>query len=257
VDATHSIAGSTPPIAGLAGADHGAAPRPVQADAYGLNLDPLATCLSCTSAQAGKNSSGAEGRELRVAGESISEGQVPANGYASGALVAVPFNDVVRCAVAGWNGSTTANRDSSQAGARSALLDLDVGHGTLATVTVVESTSEATYGDSSSRAHSRSDGARADLGAGSLRLVVLHSEGASDGPGDASLASVDGVRLIRSEQLSPDNGIALFGVTSVALLHSDGSGGLVAAASDGRSQRLMTVGTTWVGSPSEDPQPLR
>src|SRR5207253_604471 len=38
----------------------------LEADAYGVNLDPLATCLSCTSAQAGRNSSSAEGREFRL-----------------------------------------------------------------------------------------------------------------------------------------------------------------------------------------------
>ena len=258
MDATHSIGGSTPTHPrGPGGADHGAAPGPVQADAYGLNLDPLATCLSCTSARAGKNSSGAEARELRVAGESVSEGQVPANGYANGALVMVPFNGLVRCAVAGWDGTTTSNRDTSQAGARGALLDLDLDHGTIATVTVVDSASEATYGESSSRAHSRSDGAQADLGQGSHHLVVLHSESASEGRGDASLAAVDGVQLMRSEQAPPDSAIALSGVTSITLLHRDGSGGGVASARDGRSQRVMTMGTTWVGSPSADPQPLQ
>ena len=235
---------------------HGAVPGPVQADAYGLNLAPLATCVSCTSARAGQNSTGAEGRELRVAGESVSEGQVPANGYANGWLVAVPFNDAVRCTVAGWNGSTSANGESSRADARGALLDLDVGHGSLATLSLFDSASEAEYSASSSRAHSSSDGARGGLAGGALRLVVLHSEGTSDGSGDTSLVSVDDVQLVHSAQPAPD-GIAVPGVTSVSLLHSDGSGGLVASASDGRAQRVMTVGTTWVGSPSTDPQPLQ
>jgi hypothetical protein len=256
VDAPATPSGAASQIAGPGGVVRGAAPGPVQADAYGLNLDPLATCVSCTSARAGENSTGAEGRELRVAGESVSEGQVPANGYANGWLVAVPFNDAVRCAVAGWNGSTSANGESSRADARGALLDLDVGHGSLATLSLFDSASEAEYSDSSSRAHSSSDGARGGLGGGALRLVVLHSEGSSDGRGDTSLVSVDDVQLMRSARPAPD-GIAVPGVTSVSLLHSDGSGGLVVSASDGRAQRVMTVGTTWVGSPSADPQPLQ
>jgi hypothetical protein len=234
----------------------GAAPPPVQADAYGVNVEALSTCLSCTSARAERGSSGGEGR-TRVAGESVSEGQVPANGYANGTLVAAPFNDLLHCSVAGWNGSTAADRNSSRGDARSALLDLSVGDGSFATVTLLDSASEAGYDESSSRARSRSDAARAALGGGWLGVVVLHTDGSTDGPGHTSVLSVDGVGRVRP--LEPEGGrvTMIAGVTTVSLLHSDTSGGLVASASDGRDQRVLAVGTTWAGSPSADPQPLR
>ncbi|MDB5064907.1 MAG: hypothetical protein JWM18_1341 [Chloroflexi bacterium] len=230
---------------------------PLQADAYGVNLDPVATCLSCTTAQAGRNSSAAEGREFRLAGESVCEGQVPANGYANGTLVALPSNPLLRLAVAEWDGYATANRDASRSHARGALLDFAFGDGGIATVTIGDSTSDATYRGSASHASSDSNGARAALGGRRLTLVVLHSEGSSDAPGHAYLASLNGEEVMASNRAGDDNGVTVPRVTSVALLHSDGSGGLLASASDGRAQRVATVGTTWVGRPSADPQPLQ
>jgi hypothetical protein len=230
---------------------------PLEADAYGVNIDPLATCLSCTSARAGRNSSGAEGREARVAGESLSEGQVPANGYANGTLVALPSNSLLRLAVAEWDGHSSANRDASRGHARGALLDFGLGDGGIATGTVCDSTSDATYGASGWHARGESNGARAGLAGGRLALVVLHSEGSSNEPGHAYLASVNGEEVMPSHRTGDDRKVTVPRVTSVGLLHSDGSGGLVASASDGRAQRVVGVGTTWVGSPSADPQPLQ
>jgi hypothetical protein len=60
-----------------------------------------------------------------------------------------------------------------------------------------------------------------------------------------------------SNRATDDNWVTVPRVTSLALLHSDGSGGLLASASDGRAQRVVAVGTTWVGRPSADPQPLQ
>ena len=122
---------------------------------------------------------------------------------------------------------------------------------------ILESRSEAGYSQSSSHARSQSDVARVTAPHGSFDLVLLHSDSSSDAPGHASLASVDGVEVMRSGRDGDGRGIVLPGVTSVALLHSDQSGGLVASASDGRAQRVLAVGTTWVGSPPADPEPMR
>ncbi|HEY2704964.1 MAG TPA: hypothetical protein VGL20_14860 [Candidatus Dormibacteraeota bacterium] len=230
---------------------------PLEADAYGLNLDLLATCLSCTSAQAGRNSSGGEGRELRLAGENVSEGQVPANGYANGAAAVVPSNSLLRLAVAGWDGDATATQSGSRAHTRGALLDLGFGEGGVVTTTVAESTSDAAHSGSASHASSQSNAARAGVGAGWIALVVLHSDGSSDAPGHTYLASVNGDEIGSSGTEKDDHGVALPRVGSVALLRGDGSGGAVASASDGHAQRVVGVGTTWVGSPWADPQPLR
>jgi hypothetical protein len=230
---------------------------PIQADAYGANLDFLGTCLSCTSARAGPNSSGAEARELRLAGEPVCEGPVPANGYSSGSLFTLPANPILRLAIADWDGVTRADRSSSQAHARGALLELAPGDGGLSTITVGESRSDASYGGPSSHASSESNGADAGLGGGQIAIVVLHSEGSSDGPGRVYLASVNGKEALPSTRHRGDNRITVPLVTTMAVLQGDATGAVVGSVSDGRSQRMVGIGTTWVGNPSSDPQPLR
>jgi hypothetical protein len=226
------------------------------ADAYGANIDFLATCLSCTTAQAGPNSSGAEGRELRLAGETLSEGSVPANGYSSGALFILPENPLLRMAIAGWDGSTSADRCSSRAHARGSLLELAPGDGRAATATVGESTSDATYNGRASRGSSQSNGLRAAVMSGQLALVVLHSESSSDSPGRVYVASVNGQETLPTSAASGDHGITVPGATRVTVLQSDRAGAHIGSASDGRSQRMVGIGSTRQGSPAADPQPL-
>jgi hypothetical protein len=226
------------------------------ADAYGANVDFLATCLSCTTAQAGPNSSRAEGRELRLAGESLSEGQVPANGYSNGALLVLPQNPLLRLAIAGWSGFTKANQSASQAHARGALVDLAPADGEAATVTAGESISDATYSGRASRGSSESNALRVGLMNGQVGLVVLHSESSSDSPGRVYVASVNGQETLPTSVASGDHGITVPGATKVAVLQSDRDGAIVGSASDGRSQRMVGIGSTRVGSPGADPQPL-
>jgi hypothetical protein len=226
------------------------------ADAYGANIDVLATCLSCTTAQAGPNSSRAEGRELRLAGESLSEGQVPANGYSNGALFVLPENPLLRLAIAGWNGFTTANQNGSQAHARGALLELAPVDGEAAAVTAGESTSDATYNGRASRGSSESNALRAGLMGGQVGLVVLHSESSSDSPGRVYVASVNGQETLPTSVASGDHGVTVPRTTKVDVLQSDRNGAIVGSASDGKSQRMVGIGSTRVGSPAADPQPL-
>jgi hypothetical protein len=226
------------------------------ADAYGANIDVLATCLSCTTAQAGPNSSRAEGRELRLAGESLSEGQVPANGYSNGALFVLPENPLLRLAIAGWNGFTTANQNGSQAHARGALLELAPVDGEAAAVTAGESTSDATYNGRASRGSSESNALRAGLMGGQVGLVVLHSESSSESPGRVYVASVNGRETLPTSVASGDHGVTVPRTTRVDVLQSDRDGAIVGSASDGKSQRMVGIGSTRVGSPAADPQPL-
>jgi len=244
-------------VGGVRPGDDAPPPGALEADAYLMNLDPLATCLSCTSAHAGPDSSGAEGREARLAGESVSEGQVPANGYANGAAVFLPGDSRVRAGVAEWDGSTTEGRERSNGHARGALLDTAVYGGDVAAGTIGESRSDASYSGSASHARSESNGARIDLLGGALGLVVLHSDGSSDAPGHEYPAAVNGVQFLSSNRRGELDGVTVEREMSVALLRSDQSGGLVAMVSDGRAQRIAGVGSTWVGNPSADPEPLR
>jgi hypothetical protein len=226
------------------------------ADAYGANVDFLATCLSCTTAQAGPNASRAEGRELRLAGESLSEGQVPANGYSNGALFVAPENPLLRLAIAHWDGYTAANQSSSRAHARGALLELAPADGGAATLTAGESTSDATYGGRGSRGSGESNGLRLGLLSGKVGLVVLHSESSSDSSGRVSVLSVNDQETLPTSAASGQHVVTVPGATKVAVLQSDGEGALIGSVSDGRSQRMVGIGSTRAGRPAADPQPL-
>jgi hypothetical protein len=231
-------------------------PDGIGVDAYGANVDILNTCVACTTAQAGPNSAGGEGRALRLAGETVIEGQTPVNGYGYDTLVAVPDNPLVRMALLTWNGSSTANRREAQSHARSALLDLALGDGGPAAVSVGESRSDAAWSRSGSHASGETSAARARLLSGELTVVVLHSEGSSRGPGRVQVLCVNGVVVTPStgaaEGAAPTDRVA-----RVTLLRDDRAGGVLAKVDDGRAQRVVSLGTTWVGRPAADPQPLR
>jgi hypothetical protein len=227
----------------------------ILADAYGANVEFLGTCMSCTTAQAGPNAAGAEGREVRLAGEPVSEGQVPSNGYSSGAIFVLPQNPLLRLVIGDWDGWTTADRDASRAHARGALLQLAPADGSAARVSVGESSSDATYSERASRGRSESSGLRADLMSGGIALVVLHSESSSDSPGRVFVASLNGREMPQSTSgASGHHGVP--GAASVTVLQCDGASAVIGSASDGRSQRIVDAGSTRVGSPVADPQRL-
>ena len=228
----------------------------ILADAYGADVDFAGTCLSCTSAQAGPDGSRAEGRELRLGDESLSEGQVPANGYSNGAFFALPENPLLRLAIADWEGSTTANRNSSHAHARGALLELAPADGSAASLIVGESASDATYSGGASRGSGESNGLRAGLLGGRLVFVLLHSESSSDSPGRVCVASFNGDETLPSSVTSGIHGVTVPGATKVTVLETDEAGAIIGSASDGRSQRMVAIGSTRVGRPADDPQPL-
>jgi|HubBroStandDraft_6_1064221.scaffolds.fasta_scaffold131918_2 hypothetical protein len=229
----------------------------ILADAYGANVEFLGTCVSCTTAQAGPNASGAEGREVRLAGEPLSEGQVPSNGYSGGALLALPQNPLLRLVIGDWDGWTTADRNASRAHARGALLQLAPADGSAATVSAGESSSDASYSERASHGRSESNGLRAGLMSGRIALVVLHSESSSDSAGRVFVASLNGQEIPQpASGANGHQGVTVPGVAYVSVLQSDGASAVIGSASDGRSQRIVGAGSTRVGSPVADPQRL-
>jgi hypothetical protein len=191
-----------------------------------------------------------------VAGEPLSEGQVPANGYSNDALLVLPQNPLLRLAIAEWDGTTSADRTSSHAHARGALLELAPAGGGAASVVVGETMSDAAYSGRASHGSSESDGLRAGLLGGRLVLVLLHSESSSDSPGRVCIASVNGGETVPASLVGGDHGITVPGATRVTVLESDRAGAHIGSASDGRSQQMVGIGSTRQGSPAADPQPL-
>jgi len=160
-------------------------------------------------------------------------------------------------AICDWDAATTADRTSSHARAHGELLDLAPGDGGQARLTIGESTTEAVHGGPSSDAESRSEGARIDLGQSRVFLVLLHSESASDNSGSVYLASLNGREVVPSSGRDEHDSVTVPLITTLAVLHRDATGAVIGSVSDGRSQRVIGVGSTWAGHPSADPQPLR
>jgi hypothetical protein len=123
-------------------------------------------------------------------------------------------------------------------------------------VTVAESRSDAVWSRSGSQGSGESTAARAVLAGGRLSLVVLHSQGSSQGAGSVSLLALNGVDIAPSQGAEGGSGLT-DPIAHLTVLQTDRSGAVVGKVDDGRAQRVVSVGTTWMDNPSTDPQPLR
>jgi hypothetical protein len=215
--ATVASAGVTP-LTGSAPASHGSASA--------VNLEVLATCISCTSAEAGTHRPQGRSAALRVLGREISGGESVSNASQKGALVALPDNPLLNVAIAHWRTFTgiDGERSTSYSHSRAALVDLALLGGTpaesLLTVALLESTSNATYTGALSQGDAADNGADITALHGGLALVVLHSETSSDGPGSSYLVSINGSRLPSSGLPGKGDGIPITipGVLTLTLL---------------------------------------
>src|SRR5207244_647918 len=80
---------------------------------------------------------------LRVLGDDLSAGSTSSNGANSGSLLALPANGVLGLAIADWMNAARAGSNGSDATSRSALTDLNLGNGQIATIALIESLSHA------------------------------------------------------------------------------------------------------------------
>jgi hypothetical protein len=214
-------------------------PPPGIATAVGAHVAPLGTCVSCTAAGAGPGSSRSEAQALRVLGVPLSGGSADSSSARSGALVALPANPLLDLALADWVAEARACGDCSAARTRSALADLDLGGGRVATVAVLESVSEATFDRAASHGRGSTNGVDLSLGDGALVVVLLHSEASSDGRRAAYVASINGTELLASDR-EGDIPITIPGVVTIHLLDVYASGG-VASATVARVGELLGV----------------
>ena len=223
------------------------------ASATGLRVGIIDTCISCTSAKAGPTGGSGTGTALRVLGTDIAAGQTT-GAEDSGALIALPLDPVLSLAIADWEESVRHAGGGTQSHARTALVDLSVAGGQVATVTVLQSISDATYTPGVSTGHASNDGAIVNLGNGALVIVLLHSEAGSDGTAHAYVASINGNELLPSS--SAGIPITIPGVTTITLLQAGATGGtasaLVAQASDtvllGAGENLLGLGAQASGA---------
>jgi hypothetical protein len=240
---TSALAPVTNLVASLFPASHPAAVVPVHASAApaghapashatgnGLKLNPLDTCISCTNADAASGASSGTSHALRLLGNDLSAGQATSNGANSGALLALPLNPILGLALADWMNQAQANGISSLSHARSALVDAAVGNGQVATLAVLEGMSNASYDGTMSHGDAATNGANLNLLNGGLGIILLHSESSSNGAQEVYLLSLNGSKLLSSDQGIGGIPISIPGIIDLNLLQTGAAGGLGSAA---------------------------
>jgi hypothetical protein len=236
-----------PALPALGGAPASSAPAPAgslvsHAAANALNLGVIGTCVSCTSAAAGPSSSQSGAHALTVLGQDLSAGSTSSNGSNSGNLIALPANGLLGLAIADWMNSAKAGANGSDASSRSALTDLNLGNGQIATIALLEAMSHAANGGSSASGDAANNGADISLLNGAVALILLHSDVAADGTQTAYVASLNGQQLLATHGNSGGLPITIPGVGTINILQSGANGGQPNTAIGTISDLLGTAG---------------
>ncbi|HEY2706394.1 MAG TPA: hypothetical protein VGL20_22145 [Candidatus Dormibacteraeota bacterium] len=222
---------------------------PGSSSASALQINPINTCVACTSASAGNGSASSRAIAVRLLGTDISGGESSADGATGGALLALPANPLLALAIADWRVANSVG-STSAAHSRAALVDLALvptgqQSGGILTVAVLEATSDAGGGTLASSGSGADNGVDLNLENGALVLLVLHSDASSNSTGSAYLVGING-QQIGSSQQTGGIPIAVPGVVGVVLLQVNASGGnassRVGTASDLLGQQGQTAG---------------
>ena len=243
------LGGAGVQLPALGGAPSASGPAPAgapvsHAAASGLNLGIIETCVSCTSEAAGPSSSQSGAHALRVLGDDLSAGSTSSNGANSGSLLALPANGVLGLAIADWMNAARAGSNGSDATSRSALTDLNLGNGQIATIALIESLSHAASGGSSASGDAANNGADISLLNGAVALILLHTDVAGDGTQTAYVASINGQQLLASHGNSGGLPITIPGVGTITdLLGNAGQAAGVMTASGGPAASTASTGT--------------
>lgn len=223
-------------LGGLGATAPAAAPAPAgaltsHAAANALNLGILNTCVSCTSASAGPGSASAGAHALTVLGNDLSAGSASGNDSNSGNLIALPANGLLGLAIADWMNATQSG-SSSNAHSRSALSDISLANGQIATVGILEAMSNASSGGSSASGNAANNGVDLSLLNGGIALILLHSDVAADGTQTAYVASLNGNQLLATHGNSGGLPITIPGVGTINVLSSGADGGAAVSTID-------------------------
>jgi hypothetical protein len=216
-------------------------PPPGRASGNAAGLGLVDGCISCSGAAAGPGSSQAQARGLRVLGLDLA-GSGGGCDTPRGALIGLPVGSLVTLGVADWSCSSRTAGDSSQASARSALVDLGVDGDEIASATVLEGRSEATYDGSASHGDGVTDGVDLRVLHGAVAVRLLHTEATSEGTRSVEVARVNDLSVLGSQ--SSDGGVPVDvpGVANVDLLRTAASGGIAGAEVGNVSDVLSSNG---------------
>lgn len=131
-------------------------------------------------------------------------------------------NPLINLALLDWVTAASADRAHS----RTAVADVAVAGGRVATVTVLESQSNASWTPAASQGEAATNGTVANVGQGALVIVLLHSNSSSNGSGSVYVASINGNEILSSQQTGGGIPIDIPGVATIDLLFTHASGGV-------------------------------
>jgi hypothetical protein len=215
-----------------------AGPAPISnAHADALHLEFLQTCVACTGADAGATSSHGHATAIRLLGHDVAGGDSVSNGSHDGALLALPVNPLLNLAIADWRTTSGASDTATSSHSHAALLDLALlgerPSDSLLTLTVLESTSNATYTDALSHGDADSNGVVLTLVHGGLVIVLLHSQTSSDHSGWTYILSINGNALFTNAETGGCDGlpITIPGLLTLHLLQVCAVGGTAGVGS--------------------------
>ena len=250
-------AATTPVTAGPSRPAERSAPSPrlLESPLFGasadvVNIDPLATCLSCTGAGAASGDSSSYSRSIKVADESVAEGESPTNGYTGGSILSLPPNPLLMLAIGTWQADNRHDATSAEGHSYANAAALTVADGQVGTLTLLQARSDATRSRTGQSGQASSDGAQAGLAGGRVTLVLLHSDASTHEPGHVYVAQVNDQRLMTSDQLMGGFPVAVPYVGSVSLFHGAPNRGVVGDVGDSKSQGAAEIVSTSTGNTS-------
>jgi hypothetical protein len=220
------------------------------ASADAINVDPLATCLACTGAGAASGDSSSYSRSIKVADESLAEGESPANGYTGGNIVSLPPNRLLMLAIGTWRADNRHDGSSSEGHSYANAGEVAVADGDVGTVTLLQARSEATRTRAGQSGRASSDGAQVGLAGGRLTLVLLHSDASTSEPGHVYVAQVNEQRLMTPDQLNGGSPVTVPNVATVSVFRGGPNRAVVGEFADSKSQGAAEIVSTSTGNTS-------
>ena len=205
---------------------------PGQASAVAAQVGSLLD-VSKTDATAGSGAASASASVVQLGGEPVLGlgGSQNGDGQTGGALLDTGASLPARVQVGTWQASADGTHSSTRRSRGSAAVaKADVPE--IAEVGVLTSDSEASHTDQKSTGRSVTDGVQLSA-LDAIRLVLLHSEGSTEGRGHSYLAGLNGTEIGTDEQLGASPLCALnLSVASLSCLTVSGGNGGPSVASE-------------------------
>ncbi len=194
-----------------------------EAGATAVEVEGVATISGTSATRDGEGSGSATATVLEVGGETIVGGTQEGEGSSGGEIVTTgEDNEQGYLTVGGW----TADVDGTSSHSRSAVADGNLGGDEGASVSVLESESNAEDG----HADAETTGVTVDLGGGQLHLELLHASTASDGTGESWILMANDEKILTSEQADGQCEIPADPVAHLLCLYAEATAGEDGAA---------------------------